>query len=79
MFRRISSSYARAVKDGRFTVTRMRAMGFPDDAIVFSSQVNKVCARELTSAQTVEGLNGPDFLRGCANGLQSLVDAGIAY
>ncbi|OOK70695.1 hypothetical protein BZL30_6696 [Mycobacterium kansasii] len=56
----------------------MRAMGFPDDAIVISSQVHKVCARELASVQAVAGVNGADFLRGCASGVQSLVDAGMA-
>ncbi|KZS63265.1 hypothetical protein [Mycobacterium ostraviense] len=70
--------YTKAVQDGRFTVSRMRAMGFPDDAIVISSQVHKVCTRELASVQAVAGVNGADFLRGCAGGLQSLVDAGMA-
>ncbi|ETW24268.1 hypothetical protein [Mycobacterium gastri] len=70
--------YTKAVQDGRFTVSRMRAMGFPDDAIVISNQVHKVCARELASVQTVAGVNGADFLRGCASGVQSLVEAGMA-
>jgi hypothetical protein len=56
----------------------MRAMGFPDEAIVFSSQVDKVCAKELASVQSADGLDASDFSRGCANGLQSLVDAGVA-
>ncbi|AGZ50811.1 hypothetical protein PJK45_18540 [Mycobacterium kansasii] len=70
--------YTKAVQDGGFTVGRMRAMGFPDDAIVISSQVHKVCARELASVQAVAGVNDADFLRGCASGVQSLVDAGMA-
>ncbi|KZS85636.1 hypothetical protein [Mycobacterium persicum] len=70
--------YTKAVQDGGFTVSRMRAMGFPDDAIVISSQVHKVCARELASVQAVTGVNDADFLRGCASGVQSLIDAGMA-
>lgn len=70
--------YTKAVQDGGFTVSRMRAMGFPDYAIVISSQVHKVCARELASVQAVTGVNDADFLRGCASGVQSLIDAGMA-
>ncbi|VBA59114.1 hypothetical protein [Mycobacterium attenuatum] len=70
--------YTKAVEDGRFTVNKMRAMGFPDEAIVISNQVPKVCARELASVQGVKGVNDGDFLRGCASGVQSLVDAGLA-
>lgn len=70
--------YTKAVEDGRFTVSKMRAMGFPEDAIDLSGRVNKVCAKELSAMQSVDGVNGPDFLRGCASGVQSLVDAGLA-
>ncbi|KAA1250812.1 hypothetical protein F0Q45_07500 [Mycobacterium simiae] len=70
--------YTKAVKDGRFTVSRMRAMGFPEDAINLSDRVNTVCAKELSAMQSVNGVNGPDFLRGCESGVQSLVDAGLA-
>lgn len=71
--------YNRAVLDGRGTANRMRQMGLPESSIVISNQIPDLCARELGSVQTMQGLNGPDFLRGCADGMQSLVAAGVAH
>ncbi|CAM4191702.1 hypothetical protein MB901379_04353 [Mycobacterium basiliense] len=70
--------YNKAVEDGRYTVTRLRAMGFPDAATVISGQTHNVCARELASVREVDGVNDEDFLRGCASGVQSLVITGVA-
>ncbi|MEB3971334.1 hypothetical protein OSH93_24925 [Mycobacterium ulcerans] len=69
--------YDKAVKDGRFTISRMQAMGFPADSIIVSGQVHKVCTNQLAAVQQVRDVYAPDFLRGCASGVQTLVNAGI--
>lgn len=70
--------YHQTFSDYEIVASRMRAEGFTLEDIDISSRVPAVCANEAQSVQSTPELTGPDFLRGCADAVESLVDAGIA-
>lgn len=71
--------YNKTYSDYDILASRMRAEGFALEDIEISSRIPTVCANEARSVQPTPGLDGPDFLRGCADGIKNLVQAGIAY
>lgn len=71
--------FSKAFNDGQLTATRMRAEGFTLEQIVVSSRIPTICAKEAASAQNFPGFVRPDFLQGCADGVNSLIETGAAY
>ncbi|SON60574.1 hypothetical protein MSIMFI_02069 [Mycobacterium simulans] len=71
--------YSKAVKDGQLTATRMRAEGFSVEHILVSSRIPTICAKEAATVATFPSLDRADFLRGCTEGMKSLVESGLAY
>lgn len=71
--------YNKTYSDYDILASRMRAEGFALEDVDISSRIPTVCANEARSVQSTPGLDGPDFMRGCADGIESLVQAGIAY
>ncbi|OSC36751.1 hypothetical protein [Mycobacterium decipiens] len=69
--------YTRAVKDGQLTASRARAEGLSPEFIVVSTRIPALCAKESASVQSFPGFNGPDFMRGCADGMKTLVESGV--
>lgn len=70
--------YHQTFSDYEIIASRMRAEGFTLEDIDISSRVPAVCANEAQSVQSTPELTGPDFTRGCADAVESLVEAGIA-
>jgi hypothetical protein len=70
--------YNKTYSDYDILASRMRAEGFAVEDVDISSRIPAVCANEARSVQTTPGLDGPDFMRGCADGIKSLIRAGIA-
>jgi hypothetical protein len=70
--------YTKALADVQLAASRMRAEGFDLADIDISSRIPTLCAKESASVQAVPGFSGADFVRGCADGMKSLVQAGIA-
>lgn len=70
--------YHQTFSDYEIVASRMRAEGLSVEDIEISSRVPAVCANEAQSVQNTPELTGPDFMRGCADAVKSLVQAGIA-
>ncbi|RUP00902.1 MAG: hypothetical protein EKK34_32055 [Mycobacterium sp.] len=69
--------YTKTFNDLDILARRARAEGLALEDLDFSSRIPAVCAREAQSVGDSTELNGPDFLRGCADGINSLVRAGL--
>ncbi|MCV7199854.1 hypothetical protein [Mycobacterium angelicum] len=71
--------FTKAFNDGQLTATRMRAEGFSLQHIVVSNRIPTICAKEAASVQAFPGLDRPEFMQGCADGMNSLIETGVAY
>jgi hypothetical protein len=70
--------YHQTFSDYEIVASRMRAEGFGLEDIEISGRVDAVCANEAQSVQSTPELTGPEFMRGCADAVESLVQAKIA-
>ncbi|OBK28460.1 hypothetical protein A5634_20480 [Mycobacterium asiaticum] len=77
--------YTKAVNDIRIMASRMRAEGFDLAEINVANRIPALCAKESAAMRTGrdgsdgQSINGPEFLRGCTDGLNSVVRGGTAY
>lgn len=71
--------FTKAFNDGQLTAARMRAEGFSLEQIVISDRIPTICAKEAASAKGFPGFDRPEFLQGCADGVNSLIETGAVY
>lgn len=69
--------YTKTFNDLDILASRMRAEGFALEDVDISSRIPAVCANEAQSVDESTEFDGPDFMRGCADGIDSLVQAGL--
>lgn len=69
--------YHKTSNDLEILASRMRAEGFTLEDVDISSRIAAVCASEARSVEESPEFDGSDFMRGCADGIDSLVQAGI--